>query len=120
MKLTKKQIDDKAAELSKKLDCKVTPMVVNIEGGEQIVGYFQEPQYDTIMYFVDAYQNKELSKAGDYALADCIIKEESDERIYSTARKHSRIKASFAYACTKFLAPYTEEYKKLEEAAKKK
>lgn len=120
MKLTKKQIDDKAAELSKKLDNKVTPMVIFIENDEQVVGYFQEPQYDTIMYFVDAYQNKEISKAGDYALKDCLIKEDSDPRIHSDERKHSRIKASFAYACTKFLAPHLEEYKKLQAEVKKK
>ena len=119
-KLTKKQIDAKALELSKKLDCKVTPAIVDNKDVGQVVGYFQEPSYDVIMYFMDAYQAGQTSKSGDAALKDCLIESDSDPRITSNERKHSRIKASFAYAATKFILPFTEEYNKMSEETKKK
>ncbi len=117
--LTKTQIDAKASELSKKFDNKVTPMVIEANG-EQIIGYFQEPSYDTIMYFIDAYHNKEISKAGDAAMRDCLITEESDPRIASTERKNSRIRASFSYACVTFLSPHADAYKAMHNETKKK
>jgi hypothetical protein len=119
-KLTKKQIDAKALELSKKLDCKVTPAIIdNVDIG-QVVGFFQDPSYDTIMYFMDAYQAGQTSKCADYALTDCLLESESDPRIMSNERKHSRIKASFAYAVIKFITPFTDGYNKMSEETKKK
>jgi len=119
-KLTKKQIDAKALELSKKLDCKVTPAIVDNAEVGQVVGYFQDPSYDTIMYFMDAYQAGQSSKCADYALKDCLLEAESDPRIVSNERKHSRIKASFAYAAIKFITPFTDGYNKMAEDTKKK
>ena len=49
-KLSLEQIEEKATELSKKLDCKVTPIVTTDRDGNQIVGYFQEPGYEIQIY----------------------------------------------------------------------
>jgi hypothetical protein len=109
-----KKVSDKSEELSKKLDCKVNPIVITYED-EKVVGYFQEPSYDVLMYAVDAYKNNEVSKAAEAAFADGILKDESDERITSDKRKHAKIKASFTTACIRFVTPMVNEY-----SAKKK
>lgn len=112
MKLTEKQIEAKSKELSEKLKNKVTPIVITDDSGEQIVGYFQEPSYDTIMYATDAYIEKQISKAAEATLRDCLIVEESNAKITSTLRADAKIKASFTNACLKFVAPFVDEYKK--------
>jgi Fe2+ transport system protein B len=111
-KLTEKQIESKAKELSDKLKNKVTPIVITDAEGNQIIGYFQEPSYDVIMYATDAYIEKQISKAAEATLRDCLIAEESDARITSTLRSDAKIKASFTNACLKFVSPFVDEYKK--------
>ena len=112
MKLTEKQIEAKAKELSTKFKNKVTPIVITDVEGNQIIGYFQEPSYDVIMYATDCYLSKEVSKAAEVALKDCLIEEESDKRILSTSRGDAKIRASFTNSCLKLIAPYVDEYKK--------
>lgn len=110
--LSQEQIEEKAAELSSKYDNKVTPIVMTDDGGNQIVGYFQEPSYDVRMYLTDCYVNKELSKAYEAALRDTLIVEDSNVRILSSSRKDAKIRASFVIGISKMLAPMLDEYKK--------
>lgn len=111
-KLTNEQIEAKAAELTEKFKCKVTPIVITADDGSQVVGYFQEPQYDVLMYATDAFIEKQMSKAAEATINDTLIKDESDPRIMSNERQHARIKASFTNACMKLVVPYVDEYKK--------
>ncbi len=112
VKLTPDQIEAKAKELSEKLSNKVTPIVLTAADGEQIVGYLQEPEYDVLMYVTDAYLEKQISKAAEATLKNCLIVEESNPRINSEKRSDAKIKASFANACMKLVTPYVDEYKK--------
>lgn len=112
VKLTLEQIEAKAKQLSEKLNNKVTPIVFTADNGEQIVGYCQEPEYDIMMYVTDAYLAKEMSKAAEATLKNCLIIEESNPRITSDKRSDARIKASFVNACLKLVTPYVDEYKK--------
>ncbi len=109
---TTEEIEAKAAELSKSLSNKVSPVVITDNDGAQVVGYFQEPSYKALRYFVDCYGKGDLGLSLEYTLSDCLIKEESDPRILSEERKDAKIKFSFAQACAKLLAPYVDEYKK--------
>lgn len=109
--LSLEQIEEKAKELSVKLNNKVTPVVMTADG-EQIVGYFQEPEYDVLMYVTDAYLEKQMSKAAEATLKNCLIVDESHPRITSELRKDAKVKASFVNACMKLMTPYVDEYKK--------
>jgi len=111
-KLTEKQIEDKAIALSKQYDNKVTPIVITDEEGAQVIGYLQQPSYNVLMYVIDAYMDKQVSKAAETTLQDCLLREESDPRILSESRKDAKIKASFASACMKLVTPLVDEYKK--------
>lgn len=109
-KLSIEEIEAKCEELSKGTGTKVVPMIVTVDE-EQIVGYFQEPSYDTIMYAVDAILNKQASLGNEAAFKDCLLPE-SDPRISSSERKYARIKATFTNGCLKLILPYVDEYKK--------
>ncbi len=110
-KLTNEQIEAKATDLSKAKGNTVTPIVITVND-EQIIGYFQEPEYDVLMYVTDAYLNKEISKAAEAVIKNALIQEESDPRILSSERKNAKIKASFATASLKLVMPFVDEYKK--------
>lgn len=105
-------VDKKASELSEKLGNKVTPIVITIDDGSKVVGYFQEPKYDVLMYVTDCYIEKKLSLAAEATVKDSLIVEESDKRITSDLRKDAKIKASFTNAVLKLVAPFADEYKK--------
>jgi hypothetical protein len=109
-KLTKSEIDLKAAELSVKLDNKVTPTYFETPDGEQIVGYCQEPEYQVLMYVVDMYTSREISKAAEALVTNCLIREESDKRILSDKRKDAKIRSSFTQSVLKLAIPYIDEY----------
>lgn len=111
-KLTIEQIDAKAAELSEKFKNKVTPIVFTDSNGDQAIGYFQEPEYDVLMHATDCYIAKEISKAAEATVKNCLIIEESDPRISSTSRTDAKIKASFVNASLKLVISYADEYKK--------
>lgn len=105
-------VEAKAAELSTQLDNIVTPIIITAPDGTKAVGYFQEPQYDVLMYAVDCYLQQTISKATEAVVKDCLIVSESDPRILSDKRKDAKLKAGFVNAATKFIIPLADEYKK--------
>lgn len=111
-KFSNEEIQAKADELSAKFGNTVTPIVFNVSDDDQVIGYCQEPEYDVLMYATDCYLSREVSKAVEACLKNCLIVEESDSRILSTERKHARIRASFTNAVTKLIIPFADEYKK--------
>ncbi len=113
-KLTKEQIGAKASELSKKFDCEVTPISTTDRDGNQITAYFKEPSYDVQIAAAEwiSGEQKEIGKAGEAIIKDCLIAEESSPLVTSDERKHARIKAFFTLACTNMLKPYIDEVKK--------
>lgn len=91
--ITTEQINQKAAELSQQIGRKVFPLVfVNeIEGNdEQIVGYMQNPSRVVKMKAFDKTVISQAS-AGAELLENCLLKEHSDERIYSEKEEYDHI-----------------------------
>ena len=110
--MTIEEIEKKAKDLSQKLDGeKVTPIVLNHEG-EQVIGFFREVSYDIRLAATDAFIDKQTTKAAEWVMQDALIKEESDPRIMSQARKDANIRASFVMQAVKLVAPLVDEYKK--------
>lgn len=90
----------------------VTPVVITDDDGGKVVGYFQKPEFDTIMYCMDCMLDKKISLAAEQAFKNCLIEAESDPRISSTERKHAYIKAAVTMASIKMVKAYSDEYKK--------
>lgn len=113
-KLTTEEIQSKAAELSKKFDCEVTPISTTDREGNQITGYFKEPEYDVQISSAEwiSGNQKQIGLAGEAIIKNCLITEESSPLILSDERKHAKIKAFFTLACTNMLQPYIDEVKK--------
>lgn len=96
--ITQEQITQKAAELSQQTGRKVFPLVFMHEGengAEQIVGYMQNP---TRVVKMKAFDKTVVSQAsaGAELLEHCLLKEHSDERIYSEKEEYDHI---FLGAC---------------------
>jgi hypothetical protein len=83
------EIENKAAELSKSIGRKVTPIVF-IEGEETIVGYIKEPERVVKQRAFDKALVSQ-SQAGAELLEYCLLKEHSDSRIYSDKSEHDHI-----------------------------
>ena len=109
--LTMEEIEAKAKDLSEQYKNTVTPIVVMMDG-EQVVGYFQEPEYDILMYAVDCYVEKKISLSAEATFKNCFLAAESDQRIIKEERRYAKLKASFTNSCLKMVVPYVDEYKK--------
>jgi len=77
------QYAEKAAELSKQYNCKVTPFVFKDESGAEIVGYIKEPNRATKLRIIDkSYTGSPISSSSD-VLDVYLVAEASDPRILS-------------------------------------
>lgn len=90
----------------------VTPIIITDDDGVKVVGYFQKPSFDTIMYCTDQILAKQITMAAEQVMKDCLIASESDARINSGLRQDAYLKAAFTMETLKFVKPYTNEYKK--------
>src|ERR1035438_4185894 len=104
-KLTNDEIQAKADSLTEKLKNKVTPIVITDESEAQVIGYFQEAEYDVRLYASDMYYTKEISKAKEAIFRNCLIQEESSPVLQSKERKDAKIVASFVNECLQFVVP---------------
>ena len=74
---------EKAQVLSGELNTKVHPLVFMVEGNEDpVIGYVKEPSRSVKMAVMDKFNLGYYSACGQ-ALDVCILKENSDPRIYS-------------------------------------
>ncbi|RYD57018.1 MAG: hypothetical protein EOP56_09430 [Sphingobacteriales bacterium] len=86
--LTKEQIEAKAKELSEKHACKVHGFeFINPENGDQVIGYIKEPNRLLKLYALDKGA-LQLYSVGVQLIDSCLIKDESDPRIYSESQEH--------------------------------
>lgn len=85
----KNQATKKAAEIEKKLNKKVYPLVCFRPATKEVfIGYIQEPTRAAKMEAFDIMSAKEsLTGAGEIILATSLIKEESHEAFYSLDSK---------------------------------
>ena len=82
--MTNEEIQTKANELTTKHGVKVHPIVFKLEGSEDVVGYIKEPPRFVKLRVMDKGLTQPISAASEVVDA-YLIKEESDERIYSEA-----------------------------------
>lgn len=90
MQKTDLEIIKKAEELSSALKFNVKPLVVKTKAGERVVGYYKQPSRQAKMAAFDKV-NMSMTSAGELLLEACLIKEESDSRLFSDAPIHDDI-----------------------------
>lgn len=75
------ELEQKAAELSKSLNCKVHPLLFMTEDGEGFVtGFVKEPNRVTKQRYLDKAIQQPAIASGEL-LEACLIREESDPKI---------------------------------------
>ena len=89
-KLTKAEIEAKAAELAKALGIHKVIPIVFMEDGEEIVGYMKEPSRMQKIAVMDKAMMGGYS-AAEEILKHVIIREHSDPRILSDSPEHDSI-----------------------------
>jgi hypothetical protein len=108
--MTEEEIIAKAAELSAKLLVPVTPLSFTVKS-EQIIGFITEPKRQAKFAAIDELM-RSPSGAGEMLLKACLIKEESDTRLYSDLPENDDIVISASLECLKFISAYSNEIKK--------
>lgn len=114
VQLTDAQIEDKAAELGEKYNCKVIPLMFyddQVEPMEQVVGYMKAPQRIVKMRALDKSMQSP-SFAGAELLEACLLKDDSDPRIYSQKEEHDHIYIGACVAALQKVKASVEQLKK--------
>lgn len=109
--MTPEEIAAKADELSIAKGRKVYSICVDANG-EQIVGFIEEPKRQAKYAALNELAKKDVATAGEIILDACLIKEESDKRLYSMDSAHDGIVISAAMACIKLVEVYEADLKK--------
>lgn len=109
--LTQEQINEKADLLSQQRQVKVYPIIVDAKG-EQIVGFIEEPKRQAKYAAMNELAKKDVATAGELILEACLIKEESDKRLFSQSSEHDSIVIGAAMACLKLVEVYEADLKK--------
>jgi hypothetical protein len=109
--LTQEEIQLKAETLTEQRRVKVYPIIVDAKG-EQIVGYIEEPKRQAKYAAMNELAKKDVATAGELILDACLIKEESDKRLYSQNAEHDSIVIGAAMACLKLVEVYEADLKK--------
>ena len=106
--MTKEEVKTKAAEIATRLGCKVIPIMVTDSEGNQIVAYFKQPNFASIMYSQECILSDKDKLKGAEHLLTFIIDEESDPAYKSD----DLLRASLMFAIFKAIKPYDDELKK--------
>lgn len=132
MSYSEEEVFAKADQLSDKYKTKVYPLVVTVPkislsvmatngseplkeetGEEKIVGYIKEPSRQAKMAALDKTAIEgSITLGGEMILNACLIKEESDPRIFSTASEYDAIYIGACMQCNKLVQAYSAELKK--------
>lgn len=107
MTRTPEQIQDIVNKMAETYG-KVSPIVINVDDTDQVIGFFREPSYDVLLYTSDCLGNKEMSKGGEALVRYCLIAEESDQRILDK-ENFPKIAASFVLASFKLFGLHTAQ-----------
>jgi len=112
-----KEVDAKVAELTEKFKCKITPIVYRSPETKKIiaVGYLKEPSLQAEMAYMDKVTRFPFS-AGEDILDLCIIKEESDARLYTPTNENKEFYKGAVHEVNQSITMYANGY----ESFKKK
>jgi hypothetical protein len=98
-KMTDEELQARADELSVVHSVKVIPMAFEEEGNsERIVGFIKEPNRITKLRMMDKSVMGAFTAAAEI-LEACLIREESDPRIFSEKAEHDKIYMGAVMAC---------------------
>lgn len=105
-------VKKKSAELENSLGCKVHPLVFQVdEDGEYIVGFLRHPKRVVQMRVLDKSLLSPMT-AAEEMLEVCLIKEESDKRIYSEESQYDSIYIGACMAASKIIKFAQQQFKK--------
>jgi len=110
--LSNEQIEAKARQLSEVHGCEVHPLVfIEPDTQEQVVGYIKEPNRLVKMRVLDKGLQSPITAASEL-LEVVLLKEESDERIYSERQEHDKIYLGAVMACYDTIKVSVNQFKK--------
>lgn len=109
--MTQEEIGQKAEELSLKHGCKVHPILFTDGDGGDVVGFIKEPTRIVKMRALDKSFVSPVSAASEL-LDVCLIKEDSDSRIYSESQEHDHIYIGAAMAAMDLVKMSVNQFKK--------
>jgi len=90
LELRRKEVEQKAEELSVKYKAKVHPLLF-MPDGEEIVGYIKEPNREFKKKCIDLFYMGQVTNAGTLILENGLLREESDPRILSESAENDTI-----------------------------
>ena len=108
---TIEELELKADELGKIHGCKVHPLLFDDGNGGQVTGFIKEPQRIVKMRALDKSFVSPVTAASEL-LDACLIKEESDARIYSEAAENDHIYIGAAMAAMDLVKMSVNQFKK--------
>lgn len=105
------EVEAKKEELEKKHNCKITPIVFRNPETKKIdaVGYLKEPSLQAEMAYMDKVTRFPFS-AGEDILDLCIIKEESDPRLYTATNENKEFYKGAIYEVNKSVTFFANGY----------
>lgn len=109
--LTVEQIEEIKINLSKELSKDITAHVFETENGEQIVGFFKDPDRLVKMRALDM-SLQSWTNSADVLLRSCLIEKYSDERILKDGSEYDKIYFSFLLKANELVQFYSEKQKK--------
>jgi hypothetical protein len=112
--LLRVEMAEKAKQLTDKMGAKVHPILFypSEEGVDPIKGYIKDPPRLAKIRILDkSYQVGEFSASAEM-LDLCLIKEESDPRLYSEDQQYDHIYLGACYECQKLIRIATSQVKK--------
>lgn len=105
--------EEKSKQLSLHYKARVIPIILRDEENEGawIVGYMKEPNRITKLRMLDKSMQGMISAAAEL-FEVCILKEESDGRIYSDRPEHDKYYIGASLAANNFVQTSIDQFKK--------
>lgn len=105
------ELELKAKELSEKHGCVVHPLLFDDGNGGHVSGFIKEPSRIVKMRALDKSFQSPITAASEL-LDVCLIKEESDARIYSESPENDHIYIGAAMAAMDMVKMSVNQFKK--------
>jgi hypothetical protein len=110
-KITPEEIEKKRVKLSEELNKEVYAHCFETEKGEQIIGFFKNPDRLVKMRALDM-SLQSWTNSADILLKTSLITEHSDSRIMSESSENDTIYFSFLLKANELVKFYSEQQKK--------
>lgn len=112
--MTTEEIQAKAEEISKRLGCKVHPLVFQVDeqGSDKVVAFVREPSRIVKQRALDATFQKGPITAGGELFEAVLIKEDSDPRVYVESPENDKFYLGASAACMELVKTSVDQFKK--------